>query len=100
MDSSQLKKMKRFRRGFRFMGAIFSFVGGFLFISFVSLLFDPTATITWNGVPTNEFGPKLQGAIFASEFLVAGLLCLLVPTKISDRLFIWRQSLLSSWFRK
>lgn len=100
MDSSQLKKMKRFRRGFRFMGAMFCLVGSILLFSFVSMLLDPETTIIYNGVRTNAFGPKLNATIFLAIFVVVGLLCLFGPSKFFDRLFVWRQSLLSSWFSK
>jgi len=39
MDTSQLKKMKRFRKGFRFIGAIFTLVGGLLLFNFSLLDF-------------------------------------------------------------
>jgi hypothetical protein len=100
MDSSQLKKMKRFRRGFRFVGAMFCLVGSMMLISFASLLLDPDSTIIDNGVRTNAFGPKLSATIFVALFVVVGLLCLFAPKKLFDRLFVWRQSLLSAWFSK
>ncbi|HMN44522.1 MAG TPA: hypothetical protein PKE27_08120 [Povalibacter sp.] len=100
MDSSQLKEMKRFRRGFRFVGAMFCLVGSVMLIAFASLLLDPESTIIDNGVRTNAFGPKLSATIFVAMFVLVGLLCLLAPKRIFDRLFVWRQPLLSSWFSK
>ena len=60
MDSSQLKKMKRFRCGFRFMGAMFCLVGSILLFSFVSLLLDPESTIIYNGVAQMHLAPSYK----------------------------------------
>lgn len=98
MDTNQLKKMRRYRRLFRFMGLIWVFVSGMLLLSFIPLVLDPRASIVYNGAPTTAFGPKLSATIFAGTFLVAGLCFLFVPARMLDRIFVWRQSALSFIF--
>jgi hypothetical protein len=98
MDIRQLKKMRRYRRLFRFMGFIWTLVGGMLLFSFVPLVLDPNASIMYNGVRTTDFGAKLSATLFAGAFVVAGLCFLFVPARMLDRLFIWRQSALSVLF--
>ena len=97
MDTSQLKKMKRFRQGFRFIGAMFIVVGGFLLFNFSLLLLDPESTITVNGVATSDFAPKLQAVIFLALFVFIGIFALFGPSRFFNKLFIWRQSLLSAF---
>jgi len=96
METNQLKKMKRHRRLYRFMGFMWALVGGMLLVTFVTLLFDPSSTITYNGIPTTAVGPKVSAAVFAATFFAAGLGFLFVPARFLDRLFVWRQSLWSS----
>ena len=95
MDTTQLKQMKRFRRAFRFIGAMFTLVGGMLLFNFGVLLFEPNSTITVNGVVTSEYAPKLQAVIFNASFVLMGLFFLFSPSKLLNKLFVWRQSLLS-----
>jgi methionine synthase I (cobalamin-dependent) len=90
--------MKRFRRAFRFVGAMFTLVGGMLLFSFVSLLFDQNSTIIVNGVTTSEFSPKLHAVLFNASFVIVGLFCLFGPNKLFNKLFVWRQSLTSTIF--
>lgn len=92
MDTSQLKKMKRHRRLYRLMGFTWAVVGIFLLAGFLPLLFDPSSTINYNGAPTSDIGPKVSAVVFASAFVVAGLAFLLIPARMLDRLFVWRQS--------
>jgi uncharacterized membrane protein len=96
MDTSQLKKMKRHRRLYRFMGFTWALVGAMLLFAFVPLVFDPASTITYNGVPTTDMGAKVSATVFCAGFFVAGLGFLFVPGRLLDRLFIWRQSLWSA----
>jgi hypothetical protein len=96
MDIRQLKKMRRYRRLFRFMGIAWALVGGMLLVSFIPLVLDPDASIVYNGTPTTAFGPKLSAALFSGAFLVTGLCFLFLPARILDRLFVWRQSALSA----
>ncbi|HEY8587118.1 MAG TPA: hypothetical protein VIL60_10405 [Rhodanobacter sp.] len=96
MNPQLLKKMRRHRRLFRFMGFVWALIGGMLLLSFIPLVLDPSASIVYNGAPTTAFGAKLSAALFAGAFLVAGLCFLFVPARMLDRLFVWRQSALSS----
>jgi hypothetical protein len=96
VDSTQLKKMKRFRGMFRFIGVMFCLVGGMFLLSFVPLLLDPEATINFNGTLTSEFGPKLSVVIFVSSFVVVGLLSLFSPARYLNKMFVWRLSFLST----
>ena len=98
MDIKQLKKMKRFRGMFRFIGIIFCLVGGMLLISFVPLLFEPKATILVNGVPTADFSQKLDAVIFISAFVIVGLASLFSPSRYLNKLFVWRQSFKATIF--
>jgi hypothetical protein len=97
MDALQLKKMKRFRKGFRFIGAMFTLVGGLLLFNFSLLLLDPESTITVNGIATSDFAPKLQTVIFLILFVFIGIFALFGPSSFFNKLFIWRQSLLSAF---
>lgn len=96
MDTAQFKKMRRHRHLFRFMGVMWALAGGMLVVAFLPLVFDPHATINYNGVATTAVGPKLFAVLFAGAFLVAGLCFLFAPARLLDRLFVWRQSALSS----
>ena len=98
MDTNQLKKMRRYRRTFRFVGLVWSLVGGMLVVFFGPLVLDPHASIVYNGTPTTAFGPKLSAVLFAGAFLVAGLCFLFLPARVLDRVYVWRQSALSSIF--
>lgn len=98
MDTNQLKKMRRYRRLFRLMGLVWVLVGGMLLLSFIPLVLDPNASIVYNGIRTTAFGPKLSASLFVGSFLIAGLCFLFVPARLLDRLFVWRQSALSSIF--
>jgi hypothetical protein len=95
MDTNQLKKMKRSRQTYRFMGFTWALVGAILLSGFVPLLFDPASTISSNGVLTNDMGTKVSAVAFCGAFFVVGLFFLFVPGRLLDRLFIWRQSMLS-----
>ena len=95
MDTSQLKKMRRFRKGVRFIGAMFILVGGVLLFNLSMLLLDPESTIRVNGVATSEFKPKLRATIFVSSFVLIGLLALFGPNQWFNKIFVWRQSLSS-----
>jgi len=99
MDTSQLKKMKRFRKSFRFIGVMFILVGGFLLFNFSLLLLDPESTITVNGVVTSDFNPKLQAVIFLTSFVFIGIFALFGPSSFFNKLFVWQQSLLSAFTR-
>ena len=100
MDTAQLKKMRRFRKGFRFIGVVFILVGGLLLFNFSMLLLDPQSTITVNGVVTSDFELKLHAVLFTASFVFVGILALFGPSKFFNRLFIWRQSLLSMFTLK
>ncbi|WP_324170855.1 hypothetical protein [Sulfurimonas sp.] len=95
MDTSQLKKMNRFRKGLRFIGAMLTLVGGFLLFNFSLLLLDPNSTITVNGVVTSDFNPKLKAVIFISLIVFIGLVALFGSNSFINKIFVWRQSLLS-----
>ena len=99
MNTSQLKQMKRFRKGLHFMGVMFTLVGLFLLFNFSILLLDPESTITVNGVVTSEFNPKLRAVIFTASFTLIGVILLFVPKSILNKLFVWRQSLASTFSR-
>ena len=99
MNTSQLKKMKRFRKGVRFFGAMFTLVGGFLLFNFSLLLLDPESTITVNGGVTSDFNPKLQAVAFTTLFVFIGIFALFGPNSFFNKLFVWRQSLLSAFTR-
>jgi hypothetical protein len=102
-DATVLKRMRRHRRGIRFLGMMFSLVGGLLLFAFVPLVFDPQATIMSNGVRSNALGDKLSAALFVSGFVAAGLFFLLAPRRVVDRMFLWRESAryaLFPWWRK
>jgi len=96
MDINQLKKMRRFRRLLRLMGLMWVLVGGMLLFSFIPLVLDPHASIVYNGTPTTALGPKLYAAFSSGAFLIVGLGFLLLPARLLDRLFVWRQSALSA----
>ncbi len=96
MDVSQLKKMKRFRRAFRFIGAMFTLVGAMLLFSLLPILLDSNSTITVNGVPTSDFGTKLSVVLFTASFVGIGLFALFGPSSFFNKLFVWRQSLIST----
>jgi hypothetical protein len=98
MDIHQLKKMRRHRRIYRFIGFAWTLVGGMLLLSFLPLVLDPNASIMYNGARTTAFGAKLSAVLFVGAFLIAGLCFLFAPSRWLDRLFIWRQSALSSLF--
>lgn len=78
------------------MGLIWSLVGGMLLVSFIPLVLDPHASIVYNGTPTTAFGPKLSAVLFTGAFVAAGLCFLFLPKRMLDRLYVWRQSALSS----
>ena len=95
MDTSQLKLMRRHRRSYRFVGFVWTLVGGLLTVTFVASALTPGATIVSNGVVTSALGPKVVAACFTTAFFLAGLAFLFAPARYLDRLFVWRQSLLS-----
>lgn len=99
MNTSQLKQMKRFRKGLHFIGVMFILVGGFLLFNFSLLLLDPESTITVNGVVTSEFTPKFHAVIFTASFTLIGVVLLFVPKSILNKLFVWRQSIASTFTR-
>ena len=90
--------MKRFRRLWRAMAALFICVGGFLTVFGVYLLLDPTSVIMYNGVPTAEREPKLFFTIFNAAFVAIGVGSLLVPSRWVDRMYVWRQSIFHALF--
>ncbi|CAD5292409.1 conserved hypothetical protein [Alteromonas sp. 38] len=96
LDTSQLKAMKRFRKGARFIGFWFVFIGGFMLYQFLGILNDPEATITYNGVPTNEYSVKLDAAIFIGLFVVIGLLAAFSPSRWLNKLFVAKMSFKSA----
>jgi len=96
VDTSQLKAMRRFRKDMRFIGGWFIVIGGFMLYQFVGILLDPEATITYNGVPTNDYSIKLNAAIFVGSFVLIGLVAVFVPTKLLNKLFVLKMSLKSS----
>lgn len=96
MDTSQLKAMKRFRKGARFIGFWFIFIGGFMLYQFLGILNDPEATITYNGVPSNEYSVKLDAAIFIGLFVVIGLLAAFSPSRWLNKLFVAKMSFKSA----
>jgi hypothetical protein len=57
---------------------------------------DPEGTITYNGVPTNEYSAKLDAVIFVSLFVVMGLLAALSPKRWLNKLFVAKMSLKSA----
>jgi len=82
--------MKRFRKGFRFIGAIFVLVGGLLLFNFSLLLLDPKSTITVNGITTSNFTLKLQVIIFRTSFVFIGIFALFGPSNFFNKLFVWQ----------
>ncbi|MBI1397991.1 MAG: hypothetical protein GC151_18610 [Betaproteobacteria bacterium] len=96
METSQLKKMKRHRKLYRFMGFIWALIGTMLLFAIMPLIFDPNGTKIFNGVLTTALGPKVYAALLAAVFVVAGLGVPFVPNRFLDRFFVWRQSLWSS----
>ena len=82
------------------MGVLFILVGGFLLLNFSMLLLDPESTITVNGVVTSAFTPKLQAVIFTASFTLIGIVLLFVPKSVLNKLFIWDQSLISTFTLK
>ncbi|WP_111980159.1 hypothetical protein [Algibacillus agarilyticus] len=94
---SQLKAMRRFRKGMRFIGGCFIVLGGFMLYQFVGILLDPEATITYNGVPTNDYAIKLNASIFVGSFVLIGLITAFAPTKLLNKLFVLKMSLKSSF---
>ena len=98
MDISQLKKMKRTRRSYRLIGAMFTLVSCLLLLMFVPLLFDPDAIIIYNGVPTSDYGVKLGATLFVGGFTILGLALLLCPSKYLNNLFLWTQSFKAAIF--
>ena len=96
MDTNSLKKMRRYRQAFRFIGFCWVLVAGMLLVAFVPLLFDSSASITWNGVPTTAFGAKLSGTLFIGMFVLVGGCALFAPTRMLNRLYTWQQSAVSA----
>ena len=96
MDTSQLKAMRRFRKGMRFLGIWFTLIGGFMLYQVVGTLLDPEATIIYNDVPTNDYSIKLNAAIFVGSFVLIGLVALFTPAKLINKLFVLKMSLKSS----
>ena len=88
--------MRRHRRGYRLMGAIWAAIGGTLSIVFFVLTLNPEATIVYNGVVTSESGPKLFGALFGLAFCLAGVGFMLIPGRYLYRFLVYRQSFLNS----
>jgi uncharacterized BrkB/YihY/UPF0761 family membrane protein len=95
--------MRRHRRGMRFLGLMFSLVGGLLFVAFLPGVFDPNSTIVSNGVRTNAWGDKLSAALFAAGFVAVGLFFLFAPRRVVDKMFVWRESVryaIFPWWRQ
>ncbi|MBC3765694.1 hypothetical protein [Neptunicella marina] len=101
MNASQLKAMRRFRKGSRFVGIWFVLIGGFMFYQFLGIYLNPEATILYNGVPTSDESIKLNALIFISLFVVLGVFFTLAPSKILNKLFVLKLSFKSAFgFRK
>jgi hypothetical protein len=98
MDIRLLKKMRRHRRLFRLRIFVGVLVGGILSFHFIPLVFNPSASILYNGVPTTAFGVKLSAALIAGVALVLCLGLLLLPARTLDRAFVRRQHALSAFF--
>ena len=96
MDTNSLKKMRRFRGTFRFIGFCWVLVCGMLLVAFVPLVLDRSASITWNGVPTTAFGAKLSATLFVGMFVLVGACALFAPARLLNRLYIWQQSAVSA----
>jgi len=92
MDTSQLRRMRRHRYAFRFLGFVWALVGGIVSIGCTAAALDSSDTIVFNSLVISERGPKVAVAIFTSLFFLAGLGLLFSPAKFLDRLFAWRQS--------
>lgn len=84
MDIRLLKKMRRHRRLFRLRVFVGMLVAGMLFLYFISLVLEPSASIVYNGVPTTAFDAKLSAALIAGVVLVGCLGLLLVPARALD----------------
>jgi hypothetical protein len=92
MDVRQLTRMRRQRRGFRFMGVMWALFGGIMTISFIPIALDPNATFNYNGVPTAAVGAKLWALVFVAFFFIAGVCLMLLPVRMLNRLILWEQS--------
>lgn len=79
------RKAKRGRIMTRLVGAWFTLIGGIIFVAMLRTYLDPTATILVNGVPTTDPETKLFAVIFASIFVVIGVVLLLLPDRILDK---------------
>jgi uncharacterized membrane-anchored protein YitT (DUF2179 family) len=98
METKQLEAMRSFRHAIRLGALVWVLVGG-AFVAFsLSLLVKPSAIITYNGIATTAFGPKLFAVLFAGVFLFVGLGIMFSPARFLDRVFVWRQSVLASLF--
>lgn len=85
VDTSQLKAMRRLRKGMRFVGIWFTLIGGFLFYQFLGIYLDPDTTILYNGVPTTDESIKLNALIFVSFFVITGLFFYLLTKQNSKQ---------------
>ncbi|NQZ11300.1 MAG: hypothetical protein HRT35_29465 [Algicola sp.] len=96
MDTSQLKAMRRFRKGMRFVGVWFFLIGGLLFYSMLTTLLDPEGVIIYNGVPTTDYSVKLGATLFAGIFVVVGLFLSFSTQKMLNKLFVFKLTILSA----
>ncbi|MEW6161052.1 MAG: hypothetical protein AB1813_26790 [Verrucomicrobiota bacterium] len=76
----------------RAVGWLFMLVGiGVSIVGFV-LLAAPDATITLNGVPTKDTGPKLAFALFPLIHVGIGTGLAFAPSRYLDRVYLWQQA--------
>jgi hypothetical protein len=94
------KKVKKLRRRFRFLGFVFTLVGGTLFISGIGMLLDPESIITCNGVRTNSQSCKIQFTTFSGTFLLIGLGFLFAKKSWLNQLVVWQESMPSLFKKK
>ncbi len=82
------------------MGFVFVLVGGMLFVNGIVLLLNPDATMSCNGVVTNDPGCKRQFVTFSAVFVLVGLAFLFSPRRWLNQLVVWQESLPSLFRRK
>ena len=102
MDIRLLKKMRRSRRFFRLRLFVAVLVAGMLSFYFIPLVFNPSASIVYNGIPTTALDVKLTAALISGVALVVCVGLLLLPARTLDHAFVRRQHALSSfcsWMR-
>lgn len=90
------KKLRRDRFGVRISCLSFLLIGGVLFTMSLLSWLDPEATIVVNNEPTNSPTAKLQAIILTSFSTLVGLVGLMLPKRLLNRILIARASLFSS----